>query len=61
MEANLNPQSKIVLTVVKGPEKGKTFEFTEQDNFLLGRDAQGSNAHFRLSHGRRDTPFIKIV
>jgi len=42
-------QTKVILTVIKGPEQGKTFEFTEQDNFLLGRDAEGTHAHFRLS------------
>lgn len=40
--------AKVVLTVVDGPEKGRTFEYTEQDNFLLGRDANGSQAHCRL-------------
>lgn len=41
---------KIVLTVIKGPQKGKKFEFTEPDNFLLGRDNKGSQAHFRLNN-----------
>lgn len=41
-------QTKVNLTVIKGPEQGQIFEFTEQDNFLLGRDAPGSHAHFRL-------------
>ncbi len=40
---------KIVLTVTQGPEPGKAFTFTEPDNFLLGRDAEGSNSHYRLS------------
>ncbi|MHB8709689.1 MAG: protein kinase domain-containing protein, partial [Desulfuromonadales bacterium] len=39
---------QVSLTVVEGPQKGKTFEFSEPDTFLLGRDAAGSNAHFRL-------------
>jgi pSer/pThr/pTyr-binding forkhead associated (FHA) protein len=30
--------------------KGKKFEFREPDNFLLGRDNAGSNAHFRLDN-----------
>lgn len=42
-------QIKVILTVLEGHEKGKIFEFKEQDNFLTGRDSGGSNAHFRLS------------
>jgi len=38
------------LTVIDGPQKGKKFEFREPDNFLLGRDNAGSNAHFRLNN-----------
>jgi len=34
---------------MQGPEPGKAFTFTEPDNFLLGRDAEGSNSHYRLS------------
>ena len=45
----MEAQTKVTLTVIQGPEEGKIFEFTEQDNFLLGRDAEGSHAHFRLS------------
>ena len=45
----LEPQIKVTLTVIQGPKIGKTFEFAEQDNFLLGRDAGGSRAHFGLS------------
>ncbi|MFH1446458.1 MAG: protein kinase [Chloroflexota bacterium] len=40
---------KVNLTVVDGPEKGKSFTFTEPENFLLGRNAEGSQAHLRLS------------
>lgn len=40
---------KVNLTVVDGPEKGKSFTFTEPENFLLGRNAEGSPAHLRLS------------
>jgi hypothetical protein len=36
---------RITLTIVEGPQKGKTFPFNEPDNFLLGRDNAGSNAH----------------
>jgi hypothetical protein len=36
---------KVVLIVVEGPEKGKVFEFADQDNFLLGRDAAWSRAN----------------
>ena len=43
------PPVKVILTIIKGPSQNKTFEFTEQDNFILGRDARGSKAHFRLS------------
>lgn len=46
---SLEPQTKVILTVIEGPEAGKAFGFTEQDNFLLGRNAEGSHAHFRLS------------
>ncbi|MGD0885239.1 MAG: protein kinase [Thermodesulfovibrionales bacterium] len=35
--------------MVDGPEKGKTFHFHEPENFLLGRNAEGSRAHLRLS------------
>ena len=40
----------IILTIIEGPQKGKKFEFREPDNFLLGRDNAGSNAHFRLDN-----------
>jgi hypothetical protein len=40
----------VTLTVMEGPQKGKIFEFREPDNFLLGRDNAGSNAHFRLNN-----------
>ena len=40
----------ITLTVIEGSQKGKIFEFCEPDNFLLGRDKAGSNAHFRLNN-----------
>lgn len=49
-------QTKLILTVIEGPEQGKPFEFIEQDNFLLGRDAEeGCYAHFRLS---RDDKYV---
>jgi len=41
---------QITLTVIAGPQKGKKFEFAEPDNFLLGRDNEGSKAHFRLNN-----------
>jgi len=41
---------QITLTVIEGSQKGKKFEFTEPDNFLLGRDNEGSKAHFRLNN-----------
>ncbi len=37
------------LTVSEGPQKGKSFVFSEPENFLLGRSAEGSKAHLRLS------------
>lgn len=40
----------ITLTVIDGPQKGKVFQFREPDNFLLGRDNEGSKAHFRLNN-----------
>jgi len=40
---------RIQLKVVKGPDEGKTFSFSEPDIFLVGRDAPGCQAHFRLS------------
>ena len=40
---------EVKLEVIEGPHKGKIFSFHEADNFLVGRDAPGSNAHFRLS------------
>ncbi len=36
----------VSLKIEQGPGKGKTFEFTEPDTFLVGR---GTDAHFRLS------------
>ncbi len=41
---------QVILTVIEGPQKGKIFEFSEPDNFLLGRDSQESKAHFRLNN-----------
>lgn len=41
---------RIVLKVIEGPQKGKSFEFIEPNNFLLGRDNKGSKAHFRLNN-----------
>ena len=46
---NSQMHSRIVLTLIGGPSKGKVFTFTEPDNFLLGREDPDSNAHFRLS------------
>jgi serine/threonine-protein kinase len=41
---------QIILTIIAGSQKGKKFEFNEPDNFLLGRDNEGSKAHFRLNN-----------
>lgn len=40
---------QVVLSVIQGPQKGRKFEFSEPENFLLGRDSKGSKAHFRLN------------
>ena len=40
---------RIILQVIGGADKGKTFKFKDNDNFLLGRDAAGSYAHYRLN------------
>lgn len=40
----------VTLTIIDGPQKGKVFQFNEPDNFLLGRDNEGSKAHFRLNN-----------
>ena len=40
---------KVNLTVVEGSEKGRSFSFDEPENFLIGRNAEGSKAHLRLS------------
>lgn len=45
----ITPAIRVNLTVIEGPEKGKSFTFDEPENFLLGRSAQGSKAHLRLS------------
>jgi serine/threonine-protein kinase len=39
---------KLVLEVAEGPDRGRRFEFSEPDCFLVGRDAPGSCAHYRL-------------
>ena len=41
---------RVLLTVIEGPQKGKRFDFSDPDTFLLGRDNTGSNAHFRLNN-----------
>ena len=42
---------RIRLDVIDGPERGRSFLFTEPDCFIVGRDAPGSSAHFRLGGG----------
>ena len=37
---------KIILSVIKGPHQGRTFEFSERDTFVVGR---ATYAHFRLA------------
>jgi hypothetical protein len=41
---------RVILSVIEGPQKGKSFDFPDPDNFLLGRDNTGSKAHFRLNN-----------
>jgi serine/threonine-protein kinase len=36
---------KVILSVTEGPHRGKVFEFSEHDTFIVGRSA---DAHFRL-------------
>jgi len=48
-----NNQWKVYLTIIEGPDKGKIYDFTEPDNFLIGRGASGTKAHYRL--GQKDT------
>ena len=36
----MDTQMKVVLKAIEGPQNGEVFEFTEQDNFLVGRDAE---------------------
>jgi len=48
-----NNQWNVSLTIIEGPDKDKTFAFTEPDNFLIGRDSSGTKAHYRL--GQKDT------
>jgi len=43
---------KVELEVIEGPYKGKVFTFTEADCFLVGRDGEGCQAHFRLDRGK---------
>jgi len=46
---------KIQLQILKGPHKGRSFEFDQHDTFLVGR---GQKAHFRLS--KEDPYFSRI-
>lgn len=39
---------EIRLEVIDGKDKGKSFRFTEADRFIVGRDAAGSMAHYKL-------------
>jgi serine/threonine-protein kinase len=43
---------KVILEVIKGPEVGRVFEFTQPDTFIVGR---AKDAHFRLSN---EDPYI---
>jgi len=50
-----NNQWKVSHTIIEGPDKDKTFDFTEPDNFLIGRDASGTKAHYRLGQKRTNS------
>jgi serine/threonine-protein kinase len=44
-DAGLATIMRVVLTILTGPEKGRTFEYAGHDTFLVGRSKR---AHFRL-------------
>lgn len=46
---------KLCLEVIKGPEIGKQFEFTQPDTFIVGRGGKDRQVHFKLSD---DDPYV---
>ena len=46
---------KVVLEVIKGPETGRVFEFTEPDTFIVGRGRRNKPVHLKLGD---DDPYI---
>ena len=41
---------KVELEFIEETYKGKVFTFTEPDYFLVERDGEGCQVHFRLAH-----------
>ena len=46
---------KVTLQIIKGPETGRTFEFTEPSTFIIGRGGKDRAVHFKLS---QDDPYV---
>ncbi len=46
---------KLILEVIKGPESGKQYAFTEPDTFIVGRGGTDRPVHFKLSD---DDPYV---
>ncbi len=46
---------KLSLEVIKGPETGRKFEFTQPDTFIVGRGGKDRPVHFKLSD---DDPYV---
>ncbi|NMW20425.1 MAG: protein kinase [Chlorobiaceae bacterium] len=46
---------KLSLEVIKGPETGQKFEFTQPDTFIVGRGGKDRPVHFKLSD---DDPYV---
>ncbi len=46
---------KLRLEVIKGPETGRHFEFTQPDTFIVGRGGKDRPVHFKLSD---DDPYV---
>jgi eukaryotic-like serine/threonine-protein kinase len=46
---------KLCLEVIKGPDAGKHFDFTQPDTFIVGRGGKDRPVHFKLSS---DDPYV---
>ncbi len=46
---------KLSLEVIKGPETGRKFEFTQPGTFIVGRGGKDRPVHFKLSD---DDPYV---